>query len=181
VVASGLAVAAGAWVASRPAGGPIGAEVPSSTGVASPAEVGPPEILTPVYQEDGSLRLGAAAATVAGKTLKFEASFGNLGYWHGREDRASWTFHVEEQADFRLLLEYANRNGEAGNRFEVRVDGRRFLGEALDTGGWSLYRTFPVGEVRLGPGVHTLDVSPEEPLRGALFDLRAVVLAPVER
>ncbi|WP_165244846.1 serine/threonine-protein kinase [Paludisphaera soli] len=179
LVASGLAVAAGAWVASRPVGAPLGTDGRPSSNFATGQDGGSAEILKPVYQEDGSLRLGAAAASVAGDTLKFEDSFGNLGFWHGGEDRASWTFLVEEEADFRLLLEYANRNGEAENRYEVRVDGRRFLGEARDTGGWSVYRTFPVGEVRLRPGVHTIDVGPEEPLRGALFDLRAVVLAPL--
>ncbi|AMV39044.1 serine/threonine-protein kinase [Planctomyces sp. SH-PL62] len=137
-------------------------------------------VLAPDVQEDGSLRLGAAAASVAGGSLKFENSFGNLGFWHGREDRASWTFHVREGAEYRLLLDYANRNGEAGNRFEVRVDGRRFRGEALGTDGWSDYQMFAVGELRLAPGIHTLEVGPEEPLRGALFDLRAVVLMPTE-
>lgn len=140
----------------------------------------PAAVLEPDIQEDGSLRLGAAAASVAGASLRFENSFGNLGFWHGREDRASWTFRVREGSDYRLLLDYANRNGEAGNRFEVRIDGRRFRGEALGTGGWSDYQLFEVGELRLRPGIHTLEVSPEEPLRGALFDLRAVVLAPTD-
>lgn len=147
------------------------------------AERGDPELTSKtVVQDDGSIRLGAASAVVAGESLRFEGSFGNLGYWHSREDTASWTFLIEPEAAGRydLKLEYANRVGEAGNRYEVRVDSRVFEGTAEDTGSWTDYRAFPVADVDLKPGFHTIQIRPVAPPRGALFDLRAVILSPIE-
>ena len=176
LVASGLASVSVIAALSRPEGGPM--ETAADSWATKPAEADPAR--KTVIQEDGSIRLGAAAAEVKGDSLRFEASFGNLGYWHGPRDRASWTFQVEEAGTYGLSLEYANRNGEAGNRFVLRVDGRTFHGEARGTGGWSEYRIFPVARVRLEAGEHRLDVGPAGPLDGALFDLRAVILAPEE-
>lgn len=135
-----------------------------------------------LVQEDGSIRLGAASAVLSGESLRFEGSFGNLGYWHGDEEMATWTFLIETEnaGPYRMGLEYANRNGEAGNRYEVQIDGRSFVQVAKSTGGWSVYRNFPISDVDLAPGFHTIRVRPREPLQGALFDLRAVILAPVE-
>ncbi|WP_337175062.1 protein kinase [Paludisphaera sp.] len=132
-----------------------------------------------VIQADGSIRLGAASAVVSGSSLKFEGSFGNLGYWHEGDDRASWSFLVEPEAAgrYHLCLEYANSNGDAGNRYEIRLDGSAHERVAEGTGGWTDYRVFPVAEVDLNPGVHTIEIRPADPPRGALFDLRAVVLA----
>lgn len=140
----------------------------------------PPVPMALVPQDDGSFRLGAAAARVSGVSLRFEDSFGNLGYWHGRKDRALWAFHIKQSGRLRVAVEYANRNGDVGNRYEVRIDGVPIVRDALATAGWSDYRRFPVDEVVLDVGVHSLEVRPVEPLRGALFDLRAVVLQPVK-
>lgn len=185
LVASALATVALAWFSSGTA--PIRpAEPPGGDGAAGrPSESSLRDLAPAVgteVQDDGSIRLGAASAVIAGASLKFEGSFGNLGYWHDREDRAEWTFLIDPEAAARymLVLEYANRNGEAGNRYEVVVDGRRFERTALGTEGWSDYRAFTVADVDLATGVHDIEIRPVDPLRGALFDLRAVVLVPVE-
>ncbi|MDG3003446.1 serine/threonine-protein kinase [Paludisphaera mucosa] len=176
-----LTIAAVLRLATRPHPSPpaIVHTAPATEARAFREMVGPP-IPRAIIQEDGSIRLGASAASLSGRSLRFEHSFGNLGYWHGREDVASWTFHVAEEATYSLALDYANRNGGAGNRYEVRLDGRTFVGEAHGTDGWSDYRSFPVGESPLAAGVHSIEVRPREPLRGALFDLRAITLAPVD-
>ncbi|OJW23919.1 MAG: hypothetical protein BGO49_30265 [Planctomycetales bacterium 71-10] len=135
-----------------------------------------------VVQDDGSIRLGAASAVLSGEYLRFEGSFGNLGYWHGREDEAAWTFLIEPESAGRysIGLDYANRDGEAANPYEVKVDGLAFQRAARSTGAWSDYRTFPIADVDMGPGVHTIEIRPLATPRGALFDLRAVILSPVE-
>ena len=92
-----------------------------------------PTIITPIVQNDGSIRLGTAAASLAGGALKFEHSFGNLGFWHTIDDRAAWLFRVNRKTTFRLLLEYANNNGRAGNRYDVHVGGVVLGGDALGT------------------------------------------------
>ncbi|MDR3621282.1 MAG: serine/threonine-protein kinase [Paludisphaera borealis] len=140
-----------------------------------PKEVGP-SVLLPIIQSDGSIRLGAAAASLSGSSLAFEHSFGNLGFWHTSDNRAAWTFRVHEETRFRLVLEYANENGAAGNAYEVRVGDAVFNGQALATQNWASYQKFPVGELTLPEGVHRLEIRCIPPLKGALFDLRAVIL-----
>lgn len=151
---------------------------------APPAAATAPRVQAPgdspdtIVQSDGSIRLGAAAATVYGRSLVFEPPFGNLGYWNSPEDRAVWTFHIDRPAAFTLALEYSNANGAARNAYEVHLDGRSLRARAVGTASWTDYRSFPVGEVTLSSGVHRLEVRPSGTLRGALFDLRSVVLSP---
>ncbi len=183
-----LAVAASA-IAPVPPVPPVEAAAAPTTadqGLAQPpprSQGGDPELTTKtVVQDDGSIRLGAASAVLSGEYLRFEGSFGNLGYWHGREDEAAWTFLIEPESAGRysIGLDYANRDGEAANPYEVKVDGLAFQRAARSTGAWSDYRTFPIADVDMGPGVHTIEIRPLATPRGALFDLRAVILSPVE-
>ena len=145
-----------------------------------------PRVLVPgnhpgtIVQTDGSIRLGAADATVYGRSLVFEPPFGNLGYWHSPEDHAVWNFRIDRPATYALDLEYSNFNGRAGNSYQVLVDDLSLIGRAIGTDSWTDYRPNRVGEVALKAGVHRLEVRSAGPLRGALFDLRAVALSPVE-
>ena len=134
-----------------------------------------PLVLKPEIQVDGSIRLGAAAASLSGPSLIFEHSFANLGFWRHEDDRASWTFRLDEPARFRLGLEYANQDGDLGNLFEIQVGEIVFTAPALGTESWATYRKFSIGEVTLEAGVHHVEVRPKPPLKGALFDLRAVI------
>ncbi|MHC5541740.1 carbohydrate-binding protein, partial [Singulisphaera rosea] len=133
-----------------------------------------------IVQLDGSIRLGAASATVHGASLRFETPYGNLGYWHDDGDYAVWIFRVDEPGTFALSLDYACQDRDSGNRFRVRVDKEVFRGRVSGTRSWSNYQSFLIGEITLGPGMHELEVRPEKPIIGALFDLRAVTLAPRE-
>jgi len=128
--------------------------------------------------DDGSVRLRALAATVEGESLALEPRFGNIGYWHGADDRALWTFRIDRPATFTLALDYSNANGAVGNACEVRVGETTLRARTEDTGAWSSYRSFPVGTLTLPAGVHRLEVRPSGTLQGALFDLRAVTLTP---
>lgn len=139
-----------------------------------PEPEGPP-IVEPEIQGDGSIRLGAAAASVLGPSLRFEHSFGNLGFWHHEDDRAFWVFRIDEPGRFRLSLEYANNNGNAGNVFEIEVDGGVFTAQAVGTNNWAAYWKFPIAELDLPAGVHRIEIRPKPPLVGALFDVRAII------
>lgn len=148
---------------------------PTTTTKPNPQPEPAPPIITPEIQSDGSIRLGAAAASLSGPSLIFEHSFGNLGFWRHEDDRASWTFRLDEPARFRLALEYANQDGDLGNQFEIQVGGIVFTAPAHGTESWATYRKFSIGELTLPAGVHRVEVHPKAPLKGALFDLRAVI------
>ena len=66
-----------------------------------------PQTVAP--RPDGSIRLEAATAEVYGPSLTYEAEFGNLGYWQGDGDRASWTFRVERPSTFTVSMDWACR------------------------------------------------------------------------
>ncbi|WP_422927718.1 protein kinase domain-containing protein [Singulisphaera sp. PoT] len=137
-------------------------------------------ILVPLeVQNDGSIRLGASAAAVSGREIAFEHAFGNLGFWHHDDDHAWWTFHIKDESRFNVILEYANGNGRTGNKYQIRVNDAVLIGQALRTGNWADYQTFPVGELTLGAGIHRLEIRPVAPLNGPLFDVRAVILKPL--
>ena len=131
-----------------------------------------------IVQADGSIRLGAASAAIHGDSLIFEPPFGNLGYWHSRNDRAVWTFQVDRPATFTLSIDYSCIDANAGNRYEVAIGDALFKGAVAGTGSYYIYRVIPVGELKLEAGSHRLEIRPGGPIRGALFDLRTVSLVP---
>lgn len=129
---------------------------------------------------DGSIRLKAFAASIDGMSAALEPKFGNIGHWRSAADRAVWTFQVDTAATFTLVLDYACGPSEVPepNRFQIQVGGATLEGTVVPTGAWSHYRSFEVGAVTLGAGVHRLDVRSVNPLRGPLFDLRSITLLP---
>jgi serine/threonine protein kinase len=131
-----------------------------------------------IVQNDGSIRLGAAAAVIHGDSLVFEAPFGNLGFWHSNNDCAIWTFQVDRSATFSLALDYACADSVAGNTYEAVIADAVFRGVVTGTGSFVSYRVTTIGELELPAGTHRLEVRPIEPIHGSLFDLRAVTLVP---
>ena len=131
---------------------------------------------------DGAIRLTAAAASIHGPTLVFEPEFGNLGYWHSAGDRASWTFEVDRPTDFSLSIEWACADESAGNPFLIRCGDKTVKSVVGGTGAgsWGNYRSLFLAEIKLPAGRHRLEFRPAGPIRGALLDLRAVVLTPRE-
>jgi putative membrane-bound dehydrogenase-like protein len=127
---------------------------------------------------DGAIRLDAATAALFGPTLTYEAARGNLGSWHSGDDRALWSFQVATPATFTITLEWACADEAAGNSFELQVGSRTHRSTVGATGSWSRYQSIFVGEATLQAGTHRLEIRPGGVTRGALCDLRAVVLTP---
>jgi hypothetical protein len=130
--------------------------------------------------DDGSIRLTAASAEIHGATLIYEPEFENLGHWHSAGDHAVWTVRVTRPTSFTVAMEWACADESAGNRFRIGVGGKSIEGLVGGTGArsWANYRSIFIGEVDLPEGTHRLDIRPARPLRGALLDLKAIVLTP---
>jgi eukaryotic-like serine/threonine-protein kinase len=131
-----------------------------------------------IIQADGSLRLGAAAAVINGDSLVFEAPFANLGYWRSTNDNAVWTFQIEKPGTFVLALDYACADKDEGNTYEATIADTVHRGVVAGTGSYFRYRVMTIGELDLPAGTHRLEVRPAGLIKGALFDLRAVILKP---
>ena len=129
----------------------------------------------------GEFRLAAAAAEIRGATILFERPFGNIGYWHGERDHATWRVDAGGSADveYDLYIDYSCADDSAGNRYRIDGFGQPILGEVPATGGWDRYVQRKLGRVKLAAGRNAVVVSPHGPLvRRALFDLRELRLVP---
>jgi putative heme-binding domain-containing protein len=129
--------------------------------------------------DDGTIRLPATAAEIYGSSLVFEPRHENLGYWSSADDRAAWTFEAAEAGVYEIFTDYAAASDVSGNHFDVRVGELSVEGIATSTGTWNDYRRRQrVGEITLAKGRNRLEVVPHGTIRGALMDLRAVILVP---
>jgi putative membrane-bound dehydrogenase-like protein len=149
----------------------------------------PPKTFTGVVpraikpDSQGALLLRASECEIRGPTLIFEPQFKNLGYWQSDDDWAAWTIDVVRAGDFDVELDYACADDSQGNRFVITTTAGEALAAPIravvaGTGGWNRYRTMHAGTIRLTAAAQTISVRGEGPIRGALFDLRAIRLAP---
>jgi hypothetical protein len=124
----------------------------------------------------------ATTARVYGPTLVLEEKYRNLGYWSSPEDFCAWTFEVPAGAggEYRLSLDYACADSDAGNTLAVEVGGQKFSAKVNGTGTWDDYKGLALGSVTLAAGQGDLVVRPDGPIKGALLDLRGVRLVPVK-
>jgi putative membrane-bound dehydrogenase-like protein len=137
-----------------------------------------PEVVRPYV--DGSIRLLATMCEIYGKTLVFEETYRNLGYWHSENDRAVWEFEIERPGKYNVSLDYAC-DKEAGNHVAVDVDSAQLVGEVKGSGGWDNYRRMKLGDVELAAGRHKLFVHSQGTIKQALMDLREIRLTPYEK
>jgi putative membrane-bound dehydrogenase-like protein len=129
----------------------------------------------------GAIRLGAASAAIFGPTLTYEPVPGYLGFWQSADDRAQWSFQVETPGTYTIALEWACADQSAGNGYELRAGTRTIKGTVGGTGTWARYQSLFAGEADLKAGPQRLELRPSGPPRGALLDLRAIVLTPRSR
>lgn len=135
-----------------------------------------PETVAP--DGEGAIRLTAASAEVYGPSLTFEPEYGNLGYWHSPSDHAAWTFRVDRPTTFTASLEWACDDASAGNAYLIRIGDSVIRNTTPGTGAWSSYRSLFLRELTLPAGTHRLEMRPAGAIRGALSDVRAIVLTP---
>ncbi len=128
---------------------------------------------------DGSLRLLATTAEIHGSEITFEPEFQNLGMWHGAADHAVWTMDLARAATFDVYLDWACDQGVAGNVLILETNGKRLRHTIAGTGsGWSNYKVVKIGTLAIPAGRHKLVAQPEGQPRGALCDLRRIILVP---
>lgn len=128
----------------------------------------------------GVVRLTAANALIYGPTLVFEPEYGNLGYWRDEADRAVWDFSVGFGSTFTVAIDWSCADTDAGNRYLLTIGKRQYRGTVPSTGGWSNFQVDNIAFQALHPATHRLELRSDGPLRGALADVRAIILTPGE-
>ncbi len=128
---------------------------------------------------DHSLTLSARTAELRGGDITLESEFQNIGLWHGVSDQASWTLEIPRSGDYDLHLDYACAEAASGNQFTIVVSGVQHVGTVAATGpNWDRYQRYKIATLALKAGEQPLLLRPEGKLRGALMDLKTVLLVP---
>ncbi|MCB9918625.1 MAG: FAD-dependent oxidoreductase [Planctomycetes bacterium] len=130
-----------------------------------------------LHQEcDGTIVLCASSARVRGPSLRYEADRDCLGYWRTDQAWPEWAIRTAHPAEWRVTIELACANEEAGAPFIVRVGDVELRTVVPATGAWNHWRTVELGAVRLPAGEHRLLVQGRKQ-RGPLMKLRRVMIA----
>lgn len=125
------------------------------------------------------LVLRATTAEIHGEQITFETEYQNIGYWHGPRDHVIWSIEAERDDDYDVYFDAACDPSAAGNPFALDTGDTTIRGTIPSTGAWSNYRWSKVGTLKLRTGLQRITIRPDtDALRGALVDLRTVVLVP---
>jgi alpha-L-fucosidase len=154
----------------------------------------------------GAVELLAPEATLHGKTFKCQGSGAgeNIGYWIDKNDWVSWDFKVTKPGKFDVQITLACEAANAGSKFDValgeqmnvavkavlprkrstvsvKLPEQKLSGKVESTGGWEKFVDVKVGTLTIAqPGRCTLSIKPTEMPRGAVMNLKSVVLKPAK-
>jgi putative membrane-bound dehydrogenase-like protein len=127
---------------------------------------------------DGALGLLATNGAIHGGDITYEPEYLNVGMWHGEHDHVVWTVEVPVAGDYDVYLDWSCDDAVAGNTFFLQGSRDSVRGQVQGTGGWSRYRHAKVGNITLPAGIERIVLRPLGPVKGALLDLRGLVLVP---
>ncbi len=147
---------------------------------------------TPPSQRGANpILLHAKDATANGLLLQWEPKEikRTLGYWANPNDSAYWDFHVATDGDYRvsILQGCAPDHGGSVVKFDFyshadrATPKKQILHTVSATDHWQDFQPITLGTVHLAPGQYRLRVQPISIARGAVMDLRQVVLTPTQK
>lgn len=136
----------------------------------------------PRQAADGTIELDAPAAKIHGESLRYAGSEDCLGDWTRDRDGAEWSFTVTRPGVFEAAVTYACDAKSAGGVYQVKLIDQVLDGKTESTGGWTKFKTFPVGRFTISePGAWSIGVRGRKPEKaGSLMKLRSVKLIPVK-
>ena len=83
---------------------------------------------------------------------------------------------MDRDGKYDVYLDYACHDSVAGNAFVLEGGEPVLHARAAGTGGWDKYRQIKIGTLALKAGAARIVLRPNEPVTGALLDLRAIRL-----
>jgi hypothetical protein len=129
---------------------------------------------------DGAIVLPASNASIFGPSLVFEQHYGNLGYWSDVADQATWRVRVPKAGAYRVVLDYACVDGNAGNTLVIEAAGAAVSYKVGGTGTWDDYRDATIGTLQLPAGEITVVARPSGEPKSAIVDLRKIRLVKAD-
>jgi len=149
---------------------------------------GPPAVAQPEPmarpEADGSFVLRASDSEIHGRTALYEVSglTDYIGSWQDSDDYVTWNLEVPPSGAgrYRVELNYSCQPETAGSRFTVGFEGgAKLTGTVNSTASWDVFRSDPLGEIRLPQGKQTLVVRTTEISRETAMNLHEIRLTPV--
>ncbi len=134
--------------------------------------------------KDGTVTLPARTAEVSGLQLHYEPlpHKNTLGFWTRVEDSASWEFTIAMPGTFTVEVLQGCGKGQGDSEVDVTAAGQTLTFTVEDTGHFQNFKAREIGKVTLDKaGRYTLTVKPKKKAHGAVMDLRAVTLKPLEK
>ena len=133
-------------------------------------------------QADGVLQLEAGAATVHGKTARFQVleGIGNICYWTNPGDWLSWDFSIPQTGEFVLELKYSCQSGSQGSEFDLTLGDQKIACRIQDhTDTWYDHQLLRLGRLNVAQaGPQTLTLRPTRKPGEAVMNLVWLRLIP---
>jgi hypothetical protein len=134
----------------------------------------------------GDIQLPGRDATVHGRKTTFDGQQA-LAHWESANDYVTWFVDAPKATDYTVEVTYACEDDHAGSDVEIGlgatkdgVPGRSlFALHVQGTGGWTQFKPESVGKLHLPAGRQTLWAKVKSMPRGAVMNLRQIVLTPV--
>ena len=145
--------------------------------IEGPADVAPYAV---PQSKDGSVKLPAVDATIHGATARHDSAQGteNIGYWTNVQDWVDWNISIKTRGAFEVQITYACSDADAGSEFTVEVANQKLTGKVEATGGWTKFVTKNLGQIQIAAGRQTLAIHATAMPKGAVMDLKTIVLKP---
>lgn len=127
----------------------------------------------------GAILLHARDAKVHGKKLRYEPEphKDTLGFWVERDDWAEWTFDAPHAGTFEVEVLQGCGKGSGGAEIEIAVGDEKVTLKIEETGHFQRFVPRGAGSIKLEKaGTYTLTVKARSKPRGAVMDLRRILL-----
>jgi hypothetical protein len=129
---------------------------------------------------NGEIHLPAELARSIGPEIKYMPEWQAFG-WFTEADRVEWDVELSKKGKYDVYLDWSVSDEEAGKPFVLEVANHQLKGKIAKTGSWFTYRKEKIGRLQLSAGSHKVVFRPSaESKKGALLDLRAIILVPAD-
>ncbi|SMO73619.1 neutral/alkaline non-lysosomal ceramidase N-terminal domain-containing protein [Fodinibius sediminis] len=126
------------------------------------------------------LTLNAESGRAIGPEIEYMPEWRAFG-WFTADDRVEWDVEVNRRGRYEVSMEWSVSDEEAGKPFVFQVGEEQIRGTVERTGSWEDFKTTVIGTIQLDEGAQKMTFKPGSYFEeGALLDLRALHLTPVE-
>ena len=131
--------------------------------------------------ETGEYYLTASKAATFGPNIKYMPEWKAFG-WFNTDDRAEWEVELDKKGKFDVYMEWSVDDERSGKSYILIAGNNRIKGKFQKSGSWFTFRKEKIGTLTLPAGKHKMVLkSNSTKEKGAMMDLREIILVPVKK